>query len=328
MEPRRDGGLRIRIAVVGTGSIGLRHLQVLASLPGIEPVAVPVRRERVHELRDEGRTAEPTLDAARANGVAAVVIASDTGRHVADALAVADLPRLVEKPIAPSGAEARRLRGAAAVHVACVLRFDEGLLWMKERLPRLGRLTLADAECLSWLPSWRPHRDFRAGYAARPGEGGVLLDLIHEIDYCAWLFGAVTNVRAHLENRGVLGLPVEVEESARLELQHASGVCTSVRLSYAVRPTSRRLRVWGEHGELSWDGVARTVVWRDCEGQSLEGHQWSGPHAMYLAQGEAWVASLRGGSARQLATLEEGIHAVAVCDAARASSQLRAWVQP
>ncbi len=35
----------------------------------------------------------------------------------------------------------------------------------------------------SWLPDWRPDRDYRESYSARLDEGGVLRDLVHEIDY-------------------------------------------------------------------------------------------------------------------------------------------------
>ena len=44
-------------------------------------------------------------------------------------------------------------------------------------------------ECQSWLPYWRPERDYRESYSARADEGGVLRDLVHELDYAIWAFG-------------------------------------------------------------------------------------------------------------------------------------------
>src|SRR6185503_7423204 len=112
-------------------------------------------------------------------------VATDTGRHVADAIeALATCPVLVEKPLAADAPSARAIAARAAetghrVHVACCLRFNPGLAWLRERLPNIGDVRLVDVECLSWLPDWRPGRDPRQGYAARAAEGGVLRDQTH-----------------------------------------------------------------------------------------------------------------------------------------------------
>ena len=42
----------------------------------------------------------------------------------------------------------------------------------------------------SYLPGWRPGTDYRQSYSAqRRLGGGVLLDVIHEVDYAAWVLG-------------------------------------------------------------------------------------------------------------------------------------------
>jgi len=315
----------VRVAVVGTGSIGMRHLRILQALKDVAVVAVPARRERVDALRHDGFDAVPRIEEALERGLDGALIATDNGRHERDAVAAltGGCHVLVEKPLAPTRAECARIVDAARaaqrrVHVACNLRFDDGLRWVRERLPSLGRLRLADAECLSWLPSWRPGRSSAESYSARPGEGGVLLDLIHEIDYAGWLLGPALRVTARLENRGVLALPAAVEETALAILEHAE-VTLTLRLSYTVQPTSRTLRLFGEHGMLAWDLVARRARRCDCDGREIEAHQWSGPMPMYEAQARAWIATLRGAAA-ELVDGEEAMRAVAVCDAMRISS--------
>jgi predicted dehydrogenase len=300
------------IVILGTGSIGSRHLRVFRSIPGVRPIAVSTRPGRAAALRAEGYEARETLSEALAERPAGVLVATDTGRHEADAiasLAVCDV--LVEKPLAPR-AEAGRAIAAAAraagrrAHVACCLRFDAGLRWLRERLPALGSLYLADVECLSWLPSWRPGREVLALYAAREGEGGVLLDLVHEIDYSLWLFGPARRITARLENHGAVGLPPSVEETACLISEHADGLTVTTRLSYAVRAPSRRLRVFGRAGTLEWDGVARQARRLDSTGA------------------EAESASLRG-EATELVDVETGALAVATCDAARRAAWTSRW---
>lgn len=319
------------VLVVGTGSAGIRHLRTLAALGSIRPIAVPVRAGRVEDLRAQGFDADESLSAALGRKPLGVVVATDTGRHLSDAEACLQVcPVLVEKPLAGNAADASRIAARAsttrnAVHVACCLRFDPGLRWLKQKQAEAGAITHADAECLSWLPSWRPERDHRNTYAARVGEGGVLLDLVHEIDYLSWFLGAPTHVQGVVENRGLVDLPRGVEESARLSLRHASGVESTLRLSYAVRPVSRRLRIWGDRAMLEWDGVARVARVVSSEGRVLEERRWEGPDEMYRAQAETWVASLRGAPSLELVSVEEAVRAVAVCDATRRSSSRSRW---
>lgn len=328
--PRSSGSV---VLVVGTGSAGMRHLQVLAQ-QGVSVVAVPARPERALEIRRQGIPAANSLAEGLALLPRAAVIATDTGRHRDDALTClrAGCDVLVEKPLAPNGDDARVIEAAAhklgrRAHVACCLRFDPGLVWVRENLRELGRIVGADSECLSWLPSWRPERDHRATYAARAGEGGVLLDLVHEIDACLWMFGPVESVAAHLDHSGLVGLDA-VEDSASLLLRHRTGVSVTMRLSYAVRPSTRRLRIWGEHGTIEWDGIARRATLVSARGTLVGGLTWPTSATMYEEQAAAWAATLfperataaNPRSRSQLCELGAAVEAVDVCDLAKRSS--------
>ena len=48
-----DSGIRI-VAVAGTGSIGMKHLQVLRQIAKVRPIAIPKRRERIGFLKEAG----------------------------------------------------------------------------------------------------------------------------------------------------------------------------------------------------------------------------------------------------------------------------------
>lgn len=316
----------MRITVVGTGSIGMRHLRLLREVPGVIPVAVPTRAQRVQELRDQGFSATASLEEALAQGPDGVIVATDTGRHAADTtMSLRVAPVLVEKPMAANAQDAAQMVDSARVrernlHVACCLRFDEGLAWAHARRAEIGDPVFLDVECLSWLPGWRPARDYLQTYSARPGEGGVLLDLIHDIDSAFWFGGPYRAISAELDNVGIVGLPSALEEFAVLTARHASGLRSTVRLSYAVRPQRRRLRLWGRTGALQWDGIGRRAARLDSEGHEQESLTWRGPDEMYRGQRDAWLASLRGEPAPRLVPGIDGLHALSACDAARRSS--------
>ncbi len=159
-----------------------------------------------------GCMAVPSLDDAIRLGARFCIIATDTGRHALDGIEAAEwgLHLLVEKPLATDATEARRLCARAAasrkIFVGCVMRFSKSLNTFREMLNSIGRVNPVRIECQSYLPDWRPARDYRESYSARPDEGGVLRDLIYEIDYAGWLFGWPCALQAKVKNLGRLGI--------------------------------------------------------------------------------------------------------------------------
>ncbi len=320
-QPALSGG----VSVIGTGSIGTRHLRVLRDLLGAEVSAIPVRAIRGAELQAGGFEVHSNLEEAVAGGAQAVVVATDTSRHVTDLRLALELgcSVLVEKPLAASTSglpEIARLvaRCHSHVYVACDLRFDLSLLQFRQRLHEIETVHAVRIECQSYLPDWRPDRDYRQSYSARDAEGGVLLDLIHEIDYAVWLFGTPSRVFARLQNRGRLG--IESEEAADLFWEAPGGVAVSIRLDYLSRTTHRTMRAYGESGEIEWDGVAQTVM-LNVKGQPPQtAHFPQARDATIRDQNTTFLRAACGGDAGPLTTFEEGAVAVSICDAARLSS--------
>ena len=69
------------------------------------------------------------------------------------------------------------------------MRWCGVMLALKRLLPQLKPYSVR-VICSSYLPDWRPGVDYRTVYSAhRTMGGGVAIDLIHEWDYLAELFG-------------------------------------------------------------------------------------------------------------------------------------------
>ena len=231
---------------------------------------------------------------------------------------------LIEKPILPTSSglnelEQTALRCDRRIFVGCVLRFDAGLQQFRDSLPLIGPLHSVRIECQSYLPDWRPGRDYRLSYSARRAEGGVLRDLIHEIDYALWLYGRPDRVFCQLGNTGQLG--IEAEESADLFWISSTQVAVTMRLDYLSRIPRRRMRAFAAQGELEWDAYGKCVT-MDLVGQSVQ--EWNYPmerNQMFCEQSSAFLRAAHGGDCGALATFDEGAFAIALCDAARKSSQ-------
>lgn len=315
----------VGVLVLGSGSIGMRHLGVLTDLPGVDVEVAPIRGERRMELAALGYRLAPPSYLDRAAG-RAVVIATDTARHARDLEEVVEAGAaavLVEKPLAASLKDLREARhlieqAPVPVFVGCCLRFDMGLAAFRERLPALGKVYDVDVEARSYLPDWRPDRDYRYSYSAREGEGGVLLDLIHEIDYSTWLFGRPSRVAADLSHTGLLG--IDSEDRACLRWQTESNVGVTLHLDYLCRVPVRRMTAYGSEGTMTWDFLSRSVTLRLAGQEPLQSVAAGERGDLYRDQMRAFLGVARGCAGGPLATGLEGARAVALCDAARRSS--------
>ncbi|MER7073830.1 Gfo/Idh/MocA family oxidoreductase [Terrabacter sp. NPDC000476] len=323
-----------RVVVRGSGSIGQRHARVFRQ-EGADVWLWPVRDR---DLTGVGGVDEATgahlLD--DASGPAAlrdafVVVATDTSRHVADALEALDAGAekvLVEKPVAPSADAVAALDAhprRSAVWVAAPLRAHEGFRHLRRLVGRLHRGGSAHVWCQSWLPDWRPERDYRESYSARADEGGVLRDLVHEIDHATVLFGRPLLLGAVVDSDGPLD--VESDQAATLLWRTPGDFAVTVRLDYTSRPASRGVVVRSPDGTLEWDVTRATVRHTSADGEVTEqvfDHDLDRDLVMG-AQARA-AMNLRPSTsvdervARGApATLTEGIDAVRLCDEARAA---------
>lgn len=318
----------VSVAVLGTGSIGARHLGVLQGMDGVTPIAVPKRQERAKELSEAGYiTATDLADAVR-QGASHCIIATDTGSHVAHCKTAMKfgLEVLVEKPAATNAPGVHQLQDAAAkygrsLYVGCVMRFSESLNAFIDMLPKAGRLHSVRVECQSYMPDWRPHRSYLESYAARPLEGGVLLDLIHEIDYSGWIFGWPEAVEARVRNMGRLG--IAADEATEVSWEIDDSLQVSVYLDYLSKPPRRVMRAYGNQGTIEWDGISGTVTLTSDDTPTEIFTSKQERNDTFQAQANAFLQASQETHDPRLATIGEGGKALSVCDAARLASENR-----
>lgn len=314
------------VIVRGTGSIGSRHLRVLRELVGVAPIAFPFRPSSAPALRNADFEVATTLDQVKLLRPDAAIVASRTSSHVKDAIALmeAGCDVLIENPLSVDSSELNQLAHCARrlekkVFVGCYLRFDKGLLMFREQIASIGRLHSVRIECQSYLPDWRPGRDHRSGFAATENEGGVLRDLFHELDYATWIFGRPKTVFAKLENFGILG--IDSDESADLFWHTETHVPVSVHLDYLTRNNHRGIRAYGDLGEIEWRAQDNSVIVRiaGADEKLINFQQARDDH--YAQQSTQFLYAMTHGEAGNLATFEDGAFTMALCDAARRSSE-------
>ena len=330
------------VVVRGSGSIGQRHARVFRQV-GADVSLWPVReRGDGPDAVDEGTGARLLDDDTGPSSLrdTLVVVATDTSRHVADAVEALDagaLAVLVEKPVAAAVDDVLVLRDhprAVDVWVAAPLRAHEAFRHLRRLVGRIEGSASAHVRSQSWLPDWRPDRDYRASYSARPDEGGVLRDMVHEVDYATVLFGRPSLVGASLETSGPLD--IEAEQAATLLWRTEHPFTVTARLDYVSRPTSRGVVVHSSDGILEWDVTRAMVRHTTAEGEVSEqvfDHDLDRDIVMGTQARAALDLRPSAPADQRLArgapaTLGDGIDAVRLCDEARAAGPRAAVIDP
>jgi predicted dehydrogenase len=264
-----------KVAIVGLGSIGRRHLRVLKTIrPEIEISAVRSGLGETCTEQDLCTNVFSDLRQAIEEGVQAAIVASPATEHIEQAMVLAEagVHLLVEKPLSHNAENNSKLVETVGTNgivglLGYTLRHDKAAIEFKKKLEQglLGSLLHIRVECGSYLPSWRTHQDYKKSVSAIASSGGgVLLELSHELDYTHWFFGEMKSVFANIHNSGFLG--IDVEESADLLFEAVAGFPVSVHLDFNRRHPVRRCSAYGQQGQLTWDAVNRSVEWRPADG--------------------------------------------------------------
>lgn len=226
----------LRVAVVGTGSLGKEHARVYAELAGASEVDLvgvyDTDREACRRVSERhGVKAFESLEAATA-ACDALSLVTPTGTHfdLARGLLGAGRHVLVEKPMTQTTAEAADL---VALARARNLILQVGHI---ERFNPVFRYLQTAATCPHFIEAHR-----LSPFPNRSTDIGVVLDLmIHDLDIVlAFVQSPVVNVEA-------VGVPVlsRSEDIANARLRFASGCVANVTASRISPERLRKIRVF------------------------------------------------------------------------------------
>lgn len=255
-----------KILFTGLGSIGKRHLRLLQE-SDISAEIHAYRSSGTDEDRFPDVVQHTNLDDALAVNPDIAFITNPTSFHIdtATACAKAGCHLFIEKPLSHSLHGVDELIAVAEkneliTYVACSLRFHPVLEHISSLLDErsIGNVYSYRAYSGSYLPDWRPNQDYRNSYSADPElGGGVVLDLIHEIDYAYWLFGNIMNIRSWVGQ--VSDLEIDSEDLAEIVLETESGTIGQIHLDYYRSTPRRTLEISGSRGTIRGDLVEGTV---------------------------------------------------------------------
>ena len=219
-------GLDVRIAVVGYGYWGSKHVRVLGSLPGVQVTIV----DQDHNRLEEARRSHPSASTAGRlkdvlEYVDAVVVATPPAAHADVALQALHHGRhvLVEKPLATTVEHGQEMVDAAAANavqlmVGHTFEYNAAVWKLKEIIDsgELGRILYIDAARLS-LGKYQ--RDCNVIWDLAPHDISIASFLLDEVPRTAWVWA-----KRHVGNRhaDVAYLRLDFERAATHAFVHVS----------------------------------------------------------------------------------------------------------
>jgi predicted dehydrogenase len=319
----------MKIAVVGIGSVGRRHVENLLRL-GVTDILAVSEHNRRDSLTIDGTPVAVCHEfgTALAAEPDAVVIANPTSLHL-DYLSravAAGRHIYLEKPASISAAgldqvEREASRRGLVIAMGTMYRFNARLESLRARVRRgdVGRVLCAETVIGEHIADYHPGEDYRPSYTARATlGGGVLLTQIHQIDWLNWVLGPFETVFA--AGGKVSELEIDVEDTATYLLRAGDGTPAYGHLDYLQRPKRAGMVVTGTAGRLEWDLFAHSLTYMAAANDSKAELEQSAydRNAMFVAAMNDFLTSVRqGGEPR--ATLADGRRALAVVDAIKAS---------
>lgn len=255
----------VAFAIVGFGFIGRRHAGIIAGHPDCELVAVCDIAETQKEFVPEGvsfhASAEEMLE--QHPEVEVVCICTPNGLHSTHAELALEHQRhvVVEKPMGLNKASCesvlfKALQQSRQVFIVMQNRYSPTSLWLKELVEakHLGNIHLVQVNCF-WN---RDDRYYKAGSwkGTLELDGGPLYtQFSHFIDILYWLFGDLTDIKAHFDNF-THQHNTEFEDSGQVHFRLAQGGMGSINYSTAVwdHNFESSITIVGEKGTVKVGG--------------------------------------------------------------------------
>ena len=231
---------RLRVAIIGAGHLGRIHARIAAGLDEIELVAVADPFEQARNAAALEAHTRPVADFRELIGeIDAAIVATPTATHhaIGKELLAGGIPLLIEKPIAPTTAEANELvalarRQGLVLQVGHVERFNPALASVANdvRDPKFIEATRTSA------------------YSFRSTDIGVVLDMmIHDLDIVLAL------ARSTVEDVQALGVSVlgGHEDLASARLTFASGCVAQLSASRVSFQQQRTMSIFTARASAS-----------------------------------------------------------------------------
>ena len=303
----------MKILIIGLGSIATKHINALNSQ--YKDITFYAYRSKKNASKIDGIINLYELDELNQKFDFAI-ISNPTNLHAEfiKILANKNIDLFIEKPPVHSLNDIEKLISTIndsniQTYVACNLRFNPCIQFLKKYLStNTYSINEVNIYCGSYLPDWRPNKDYKTIYSANAEMGGgVHLDLFHELDYTHWLFGKP--LKSHSIKRSVSTLNINAFDYANYILEYEKFTANIV-LNYYRKDPKRIIEIVFENETFNIDLIKNRIT-DSKEKIIFESVNYNALDA-YKFQMENFITTLKSNQ-KQINTFIESIEILKTC---------------
>ena len=257
----------LKICFIGVGSIAKRHinnLRMIADQRKIDLIVEALRRDVNVEEEQKLKIVRSYKDYKDlSDDYDVIFITNPTEFHMETLQKVLNKSKsfFIEKPLASvkniDQVKKFIFPKERVYYVACPLRYTKVLQYLKKYI-ETKRVIGARCISSSYLPDWRPGKDYRDTYSAhRELGGGVSIDLIHEWDYIKFLFGMPEKIIYWNGKKSYLD--VDCEDVA-LYVAEYENMFIELHLDYFGRSSIREIMIFTDEDTVIGDLINSKIT--------------------------------------------------------------------
>jgi predicted dehydrogenase len=246
----------LKVLIVGLGSIAKKHIAAIRLLNS-NSVFFSLRSGQKFDINDNIININEITQVP--NDIDFILISNPTSAHSSSIFECLHFkkPLIIEKPVFDKIYGNQILvdlisKNQIKTYIACNMRFHPIVVYLKDLLSKNDKkINEVNIYCGSFMPDWRPNKDYKKSYSALTDMGGgVHLDLIHELDYSIWIFGKPKNI--YSIKRKVSNLQIDSIDYAYYNLFY-DDFNLSIALNYYRKKPKRQIEILLENEILSCD---------------------------------------------------------------------------
>lgn len=253
---------QMKICFIGIGSIANRHINNLRLIGSQRNIKFTIDAYRRSPCINEGVDHVYTNENDLPSDYDIIFITNPTELHLDSLHKFHDKGNhfFIEKPVVSVNqlekAKQIALRQESVYYVACPLRYNAVIQFIKNNID-LSEVISVRSISSSYLPDWRPGKDYRDTYSAHKSMGGgVSIDLIHEWDYLTYLFGMPEQVMSFIGKKS--SLKIDSDDIA-VYIGEYNNKIVELHLDYFGRKTIREIQLFTNHDTIVGDLVRNKI---------------------------------------------------------------------
>lgn len=253
---------QLKVCFIGIGSIAKRHISNLISICKDKGISLSIDAVRRSSKRVDGVSRVYTSEVELPTDYDVIFITNPSDKHLETLKTFHEHGKhfFIEKPVVSRDQIERAkqfiLKPDSVYYVASPLRYNAVIQWIKANISPADVISVRSISS-SYLPEWRPNRDYRDTYSAHKElGGGVSIDLIHEWDYITYLFGWPQSVKSFIGKKSELEIN---SDDYAIYIAEYDDKIVELHLDYFGRKAIREIQIFTKSNTIVGDLINNSI---------------------------------------------------------------------